>query len=123
MIEKLDKNENAFLVRRRLVIPAIQSDTAVQAIYSLLGDLPGMQRVGIELKKKRLSVSYDTSQLGFADIEAALVSASFPPVNNWWARFKSAWYCYQDENDRITATSKGGACCSNPGDIYAKRHK
>ena len=123
MIAHADKTNNAFIVRRQLVVPGIQSDVGVQTITKLLAELTGMQQVDTDIKKKRLSVSYDSSQLSFADIEDALVTVGFPPTYNWWTRIKAAGYRYQDENDRITASSKGGACCSNPADIYAKRHK
>lgn len=117
------QTKNAITVRRTVKVPMMQCEHCVQTIRECLAGLAGMQQVDINLAHKQIRLIYNAAQLGFADIEAALVTAGYPPAHNRWSCIKSAIYSYLDENARVNATSKGGACCSNPSDIYAKRHK
>jgi copper chaperone CopZ len=124
MSEKYQEKPNsAFVVHRSLPVPGVHDQGNVQTIHDCLGGLDGVQEVDVDSARKRVRVVYDAAQVGFEAIEKVLIDAGYPLADNWWVRFKSGWYRYLDENARANAQSKGGACCSNPSDIYAKRHK
>jgi len=110
-----------FSVHRSLVLPDMGDDD-VEKIQACLKALPGMQQVVFDPGRRKLALTYDASRLGFWSIEQALTEAGWPPSRDRWARMRYAWYRYLDENARANAEARG-ACCSNPSDIYAKRHK
>jgi len=110
-----------FSVHRSLVLPGMADDD-VRNIQTCLNELPGMQQVVFDVGRRKIVLTYDASRLGFWSIEQALTDAGWPPAVGRWARMRHACYRYLDENARTNAEAKG-ACCSNPSDIYAKRHK
>lgn len=118
-----EKPNSAFVVHRSLPVPGVHDQSSTQVIHDCLGELEGVQEVDIDLARKKVRVVYDAGQIGFEAIEKVLIDAGYPLADNGWVRFKTGWYRYVDENARANAQSKGGACCSNPSDIYAKRHK
>jgi len=123
---ELDKTEDkkpndAFVVHRSLRVQ--NADNNAQKIENCLISLKGIRMVDVDLKKGRLAITYDASQTSFGIIEKALNDVDCPPKKNGWSRLKSSWYRYLDENAQANAKSKGGACCSNPSDIYANRRK
>jgi hypothetical protein len=118
-----DKPDDAFVVHRSLRVKAAHDDNSMQMICDRLAPLEGMQKTEIDSGREKISITYNAAQLGFAEIEKTLVDAGYPSAVGWWSRFKAGWYRYLDENAQTNAKSKGGACCSNPSDIYAKRRK
>lgn len=110
-----------FLLHRSLVLPGMAADD-VDTIQACLKALPGMQQVVFDIGRQKVLLTYDASLLGFWTIEQVLTEAGWPPLKSRWARMRYAWYRYLDENARANAEARG-ACCSNPSDVYAKRHK
>jgi len=110
-----------FSVHRSLVLPGMADDD-VPRIQACLNELPGMQQVVFDVGRRKIALTYDASRLGFWSIEQALTDAGWLLADDRWSRLRYAWYRYLDENARANAEAKG-ACCSNPSDIYAKRHK
>lgn len=113
----------AFAAHRKLSIPTIQGIDCIGIIHETLDGIDGIQQVIIDVYHKQIWITYDAAQIGFGEIERLLSECRYPVSNSWWSRYKSAWYRYLDENARENAQSKAGPCCSNPSDIYAKRHK
>ncbi len=74
-------------------------------------------------RRGRLRVRYDASCVGFWDVERMLDEAGVALSRGVGWRLKSAWYRFLDQNARANAVSKGGACCSNPVDVFAKRRR
>ncbi len=111
----------AFVVHRSLQVQGMDSNE--QKIWDCLAELEGMQAIDVDLEHARLKVAYDASKVNFGMIEKTLNKAGYPPRDSWWSRVKSSWYRYFDENAQTNAKSKGGACCSNPSNIYANRKK
>ncbi len=118
---KKSSDADAFVVRRSLHVPGI--DKNPQKTEKMLTSLKGVRVVDVDLKRGRLTVTYDASQTGFWVIEKILDDTGKPIKKSGWSRFKSSWYRYLDENAQNNAKSKGGACCSKPSDIYANRRK
>ncbi len=114
--------QSGFLVHRSLVLPSMSADN-VSPIQTCLNALVGMQQVVFDVGRRRVLLNYDAAHLGFRRIEQALTDAGWPLATGRWPRMRYAWYRYLDENAHTNAEGKGGACCSNPSDIYAKRHK
>lgn len=116
-----NKFNDAFVMRRKLAIPTIQGIDSTQVINKSFADGVGEVVVGTDSKK--IWITYDASQIGFGVIENILSDCGFPVSDSWWSRYKCNWYRYQDENALANSTSRGGACCSNPSDLYARRRK
>lgn len=116
------KND-AFVVSRKLLVPGLRDETCAQTIRECLGEMTGVLDVKTYLINQRVRISYDAAQIGFNVIQEELTDSGYPLADNRWGRFKYAWYRYLDENAKANAESSGEACCSNPSDIYARRHK
>lgn len=116
------KLNDAFVVHRCLKIPSMRDKNSRQIIQACLAELKGVLATDVN-NRMRLTITYDATQVDFGRIEKVLRDVGYPTGNDWWSRFKSGWYRYLDENAQSNATSKGGACCSNPGDVYANRRK
>ena len=120
MMEKIKQGD--FHVSRSLQLPGIAAEMLAD-VLPYLQALPGMDGVAMDPSRHRLLLHYDASQLGFAQIEQALREAGWPLPDGRWARMRHAWYRYLDENAQANAAAKGGACCSNPSDVYARRQR
>jgi len=119
----VDEVSDAFVVYRSLRIQGVHHQNDAQILQQCLAKQKGVKNVDVDVKRARLKITYDASQVGFGAIERALTDTGYPPEINWWSGLKSGWYRYLDENAQANAKSKGGACCSNPSDIYANRRK
>lgn len=119
----LDEVSDAFMVHRSLRMQGVHHQNDAQILQQCLVKQKGVKNVDIDVKRARLKITYDASQVGFGAIERALADTGYPPETNWWSRLKSGWYRYLDENAQANAKTKGGACCGNPSDIYANRRK
>ena len=115
--------DDAYVVRRSLSVPGLQCASCADVIQRRLSEVEGVHEVNLDVPHKRLQIVYDVAQVSFDAIENALENIGFPASDSRWARLKSGWYCYLDENARANAETSGGSCCGNPRDIYAKRHK
>ncbi|MGB4227944.1 MAG: hypothetical protein WBJ68_15150 [Candidatus Dechloromonas phosphoritropha] len=61
----------------------------------------------------RICVSYDSSRLGFWEIDRLLDEVGVArPTTRWW-RIKSEWFCFTDRNARDNAHHVA-TCCSKP---------
>ena len=115
--------DDAFVVRRKVRLRGLASRERVEAVNRALRALEGMQEVRVDSGRQCALVCYDASRLSFGQIEQALIEAGCPPAPGIWARFKAALYRYMDENAHENAGRKPAACCSNPGEIYARKHR
>jgi len=116
-----EQNGSAFAVTRVVCT----TDVACERLMHIAQSLESVEgvfqaRVG---RRGRLRIRYDASCIGFWDIERLLDEGGITLSRSAWWRFKSAWYRFLDQNAHANAISKGGACCSNPVDILAKRHR
>ncbi|HHI94181.1 MAG TPA: heavy-metal-associated domain-containing protein [Gammaproteobacteria bacterium] len=119
----VDALDDAFIVHRSLRIQGVHHQDDVQAVQRCLAKQKGIKNSNVDVKRARLKITYNAAQIGFGVIEKVLTDAGYPPGTGWWSGLKSGWYRYLDENAQTNARSKGGACCSNPSDIYANRRK
>ena len=115
--------DKAFIVHRKISIPTIQENDSRTSIGILLSEIKAIHNYDFNENRKTVQITYDNSLIGFGDIERSLTECGHPISNSWWSKYKSGWYRYLDENAKANAKIKGSACCSNPSDIYAKRHK
>lgn len=116
-------DESIFAVHRTIVVRGLNSEHDSRMIRQYLERLKGMSRVVCNVERQRLTLVYDAAQLNFRTIEDALVASHHPVSETRWARLKAGLYRYLDENAKANMASKGGACCSNPSEIYARRQK
>ena len=108
----------AFVVRRKIRLRGLSSRERVEAVNRALCALEGMREVRVDSGRQCVLVCYDASRLSFGQIESAC-----PPTPGWWARLRAALYRYMDENAHENAGRKPAPCCSNPGEIYARKHR
>lgn len=75
-----------------------------------LGGLPGI--ISIEqVNGNRWMLCYDVRVIQFA----AIATAMKPYLSSgWFWRCKTTWFNFEDENNRDSLLSKGGACCNKP---------
>lgn len=111
-----------FVVRRRVSVVGLDAAADGRAIRERLSVLPGVQEVNVDAEEGRVQITYDTSHVGFAEIEAGLADAGHPRCAGIASRLRAWWYRYLDENARDNARSRA-ACCSNPRGVYAGRRK
>ena len=110
-------------VTRRIPVPGLKDDHQVQPLMDRLRSLDGVVEVIASVRQQKLRLTYEANRIGFGEITSALNSQGLALPQHWWMRLKAAWYRFTDENARANATAKGGACCSQPTDVYAKHHK
>lgn len=103
--------QEAFLVRRTLLLPALDQEALERAAQTLRAIEPIAE---VRIGKGRLYLRYDASCVGFADIERLLSEAGVPLPQGFGWRWRAAWYRFLDANARSNALSRGGACCSRP---------
>ena len=124
MSETRARNEaGSFVVTRRVSL-ANPAEDVMQHVGEALESIDGVSSCRVDARRGRMEVTYDASRIGFAAIEQAVEGAGAPLARGGWARLKSAWFRYLDTNAKANAGGGAGACCSNPGDVYAsRRHK
>ena len=113
------------LVRRTLKIPDLSDKEAVQRVVETLGALEAVELVDINVVRGQLQVTYDAQKMEFPALAETLKQAGYPLAKGLWQWVKGGWYAYIDATAKANARAHcaGGACCSNPSEIYARRHR
>ena len=112
-----------FVVTRRVALES-PAGGGMQRICAALESTDGVSSCSVDKRRRRLHVTYDTSRIGFGGIEQVVEGSGAVLARGGWARLKGAWFRYLDSNAKANAGGGSGACCSNPGDVYAsRRHK
>ena len=112
-----------YVVRRTIRLTGLRGDQALAALVTELSAQPGMIDVKANARRQRLQLRYDVKQLLFDDIVHFLSVHGVALSPQWWMRCKAVGYRLLDDNARANANARGGACCGNPTEIYAQRHK
>jgi copper chaperone CopZ len=60
------------------IAPAIHCDGCAASIKRVLGRLPGVEKVEVEVAEKQVKVQFDPSQVSEATIRTRLEMAGFP---------------------------------------------
>ena len=106
--------EGPWEVRRRIKLPSMKHAADGMAVERVVGEMPGVLAVLAKIDKHQVVVRYDASQLNYHSIMDTIEKTGFPPLNNWWNRFKGNWYRFFDENARENAKAPPSACCNKP---------
>jgi hypothetical protein len=101
----------AFAVTRNIPVGDAAAE-ALEAAARNLAALDGVAHARV-VGQGRLQVRYDTSRLGFWDIERMLDEAGVARATGLWWRMKSEWFRYTDRNSRDNVQHVA-ACCSKP---------
>jgi copper chaperone CopZ len=101
-------------VRRRIKIPALVHAADAMAVERVVSALSGVRKVAADVDKQEVVVRYDASQSAYQMIVEVLENIGFPPLDNWWSRFKGNWFQYSDTNARDNANAPSPACCNKP---------
>lgn len=101
-------------VRRRIKVPALVHAADVIAVERAVRKLSGVRRMASDVEKHQVVVRYDASQSSYQAIVEVLENTGFPPLDNWWSRFKGNLYQYTDTNARDNAHAPPPACCNKP---------
>jgi hypothetical protein len=99
-------------VRRGFTLPALVQAANAAEIERLVGDLPGVCKLSIDLEKHQIAVLYDASKTDYQTIVVTLQNSGFPPLDNWWGRVKGGWFQFTDTNARDNAKAPPPACCN-----------
>jgi copper chaperone CopZ len=62
-----------------LICPDIECEGCANAIKRSLGNVAGVQDVGVDVPNKSVTVAYDTGRTSDAALRARLAQAGFPP--------------------------------------------
>ena len=90
-----------------------------ESACALLRELEGVHAASLE--GARLRVTYDLTRQDFPGLLAQLRGAGLLGSPGALGRLRAAWYGYLDRNTRDSVQSKGGACCSDPREVYLRR--
>jgi copper chaperone CopZ len=101
-------------VRHRIKIPALVNEADAIAVERAVSTLSGVRKVATDLEKHQLILRYDASQTGYQVVLEALENIGFPPLNNWWSRFKGGWFQFADTNASDNAKAPPPSCCNKP---------
>lgn len=99
------------VLRRIRISPANHADDFL-TVEDSIRELTGVNKIVIDNKTQELWVLYDASQVDYRAIVQSLTDTGFPPLDNWWARFKGRIYQYSDTNARDNAKAPPPACCN-----------
>jgi hypothetical protein len=113
----------ATVLKRTFRLQRGQSAPPHRRLDPMLTALPGVVETRLERSGRRLKLRYDATQIALDAILQRMDEIGIRPATGVWQRLKQAWYRYVDETVKENNHVKGGACCSNPADIYAQRHK
>ena len=117
---KKTKVDTAYVASRTFSVPNIHSEHCEKILHEYLDDMTGMLDIEVDSSRMILRVVYDSSQVGFDQIEKMLAAVGYPISDAYWSRMKAAMYRFKDENARSNAHSTTGACCNRPNGIYTK---
>lgn len=112
--QDLTKPVGVWEVRRRIQIPALVQAADTAAMESTLSTLAGFRKMAADVEKHQIIVRYDASQSDYQSIVDVLENTGFPPLDNWWGRFKGSWFEYCDTNARDNAKAPSPPCCNKP---------
>lgn len=112
-----------YVVKRNISFVPLNGGQQLSDLLAALAARQGMIDVSADPRRSRLRIRYDVKQLLFDDVVQILSSHGLAISTDRWMRLKGNWYRMLDENARGNANSKGGACCSNPTEIYARRNR
>jgi copper chaperone CopZ len=101
-------------VRRKIKLYSLGHAADALAVERALTELPGVVKAVADVDKHRVEVRYDASQQNFQNIVETMENTGFPPLDNWWSRFKGNWYRFSDETARENAKAPQSACCNKP---------
>ncbi len=108
------KPSDPWEVRRRIKLQSMGHAADALAVEQALVDLPGVVKAVADVEKRLVVVRYNASQQNFENIVETMEKTGFPPLNNWWSRFKRNWYHTTDEIARDNAHAPPPACCNKP---------
>ncbi|HKJ88169.1 MAG TPA: hypothetical protein VKA48_06645 [Gammaproteobacteria bacterium] len=93
------------------------------SITEALGQAQGVGRVEVDEARARVTVDYDVLETGLGEVERRFAGTDCPLAAGWTARLRRALYRYLDENARANARHRPAPCCSNPSELYTRKHK
>jgi uncharacterized protein YchJ len=108
------KSEGTWDVRRNITIPSLQHEADSRSVRGVVDTLAGVCQAEVELRRHRLKVRYDVTQVDFQMIKAELETAGYPTATGRWLRIKERWYRFIDTNMRENAHAPPPACCNKP---------
>ena len=108
-------------VRRRLRFQGWRPECT--AVAEALQRHEGVHRIQADETRARITVDYDVLETGFEQLQGLFSEGGCPLAMGWTARLRWALYRYLDENARANARHRPAPCCSNPSELYTRKHK
>jgi copper chaperone CopZ len=107
--------------KRSFTLPGMSHERDAQVVAERLGHLAGVRGVRTDVRRHRVTVVYDLTRLDCRRVLDVLADSGFPAPDTRWARLKTSWLQYLDENGRANANAPEAPCCSNPRGIAAHK--
>lgn len=93
----------------------------IEAAVADIGQLPGVDSIAYNEKKRMLNFSYDAAMICIDDIEEVLNKHAVEVGHSWWNRFKEGYYRFSDQNVKDNATHDPVCCNQIPPGFKRKR--
>ena len=101
-------------VKRTFKLPTVHRIEDESLLQQLVGSLPGVTQVSVNIGSHRMRVEYDARKIDYQAILALLQSSRFVPANNIWSKLRGRLYQFADTNIREAAKAPPPACCNKP---------
>lgn len=118
-----EQNANPAAIVKRTIRLQRHGQMDSAALQARLETLAGMAEVHVSPDGARLKLRYDVTRTGLDEVLELLAQTGHRPAKRGWQRLRHGIYRYTEQTARENLRAGGGACCSNPADIYARRHK
>ena len=116
--QKTTINPTAFTYCRKLRLH--HPPVSAEALITLLDQLPGMQKVGLE-SERQLILVYDTTKLQLQQVLTALDDSGTAVDSGRWQRLRIAWYQFVDRNAQQNAQRTETHCCNKPPTMSGRK--
>jgi len=109
-----------FLTKHTLSIrDAANSDFS--AIVADIDELPCVDRVQFDARKRHLKIAYDASHHNIDEMIAILEKHGAAVKDSWWSRTKLGWQRQTDANIKDNAHHEAACCSKMPPGFGGKR--
>ncbi|MFQ5672195.1 MAG: heavy-metal-associated domain-containing protein [Nitrospinales bacterium] len=69
------------MISKVISVEGMSCDHCVQTVQKALSELAGVEKVVVSLENKQVSVDFDDSQVGLAEISAKITKAGYEVAN------------------------------------------
>ena len=113
----------ALLKKRQLDFKHLDDFVKAGQYVELLLDQSGVMDVSLDTTLGKIEYTYDLQKTDFKTIQSALTEVGYTAPSTFWARMKTSWTIYTEQNERDNYNAPEQPCCSHPDEILNKSKK